>query len=566
MSDLFLLISPKLLGLRNRMSRSGKAGRRRAAVLAGLGLFFWAGIFVLSCRVLMHFRAAEMIGDIIARHLLGMILLTLFSLLVFSHIITGLSNLFLSKDLEFCHAAPVSTAELFLSRAVLTALDSSWMLLIFGVPVLLAYAYIYRPGWGFYVSACHLHVAMVGIAAGVGILVTMIVVQIFPARRTRDILVLLSLFGAVALYMLFRFLRPERLVDPGAFFTILQYMDALKGTDSPYLPTRWITEILWGELSGSPSREAAFLSLLTWATGAALTVIGVWTAEATYRQGFSKAQEAGRRREGGRQGLDAVVRIVTRPFGGDVAALMAKDIRTFFRDHTQWSQVLLLAALVAVYLYNFSVLPLDRSPIRLDFLQNHLAFLNMGLAGFVLSAVSARFVYTAVSAEGEAFWVLRASPMTLRRFLWTKYAFFLPPMLLLVEILIVLTNRLLEVTPLMMGLTAVTMFFLTFGILSIAIGFGAAYPDFGHQNIAQVATGFGGVLFMMVSTLFVASVIVLEAGPVYILFMADFRGIPVSMKEWLFITASFCGAATLMVLAVAIPLRIGQRALARREG
>jgi ABC-2 type transport system permease protein len=190
----------------------------------------------------------------------------------------------------------------------------------------------------------------------------------------------------------------------------------------------------------------------------------------------------------------------------------------------------------------------------------------MGLAGFVLSAVSARFVYTAVSAEGEAFWVLRASPMTLRRFLWTKYAFFLPPMLLLVEILIVLTNRLLEVTPLMMGLTAVTMFFLTFGILSIAIGFGAAYPDFGHQNIAQVATGFGGVLFMMVSTLFVASVIVLEAGPVYILFMADFRGIPVSMKEWLFITASFCGAATLMVLAVAIPLRIGQRALARREG
>ena len=36
---------------------------------------------------------------------------------------------------------------------------------------------------------------------------------------------------------------------------------------------------------------------------------------------------------------------------------MVKDIKTFLRDSTQWSQLFLLLALIVVYLYNFKVLP-----------------------------------------------------------------------------------------------------------------------------------------------------------------------------------------------------------------
>lgn len=169
--------------------------------------------------------------------------------------------------------------------------------------------------------------------------------------------------------------------------------------------------------------------MLTWSTAAAITVVNVWVARVVYAEGFSKSQEAKRRRRGGKWLLNLLVGLLSRPFGRDMDALIAKDIRTFFRDNSQWPQLLLLGALVMVYIYNFTVLPLDRSPIRLDFLQNELAFLNMGLAGFVLSAVAARFVYTAVSAEGQAYWVVRSSPITLNRYVWGKYVFFLLPML-----------------------------------------------------------------------------------------------------------------------------------------
>ena len=76
-------------------------------------------------------------------------------------------------------------------------------------------------------------------------------------------------------------------------------------------------------------------------------------------------------------------------------SLLIKDVKVFFRDVTQWSQLLLLVALVVVYLYNFQVLDLDRIPYMSGFIKNFYAFLNLGLAGFVMATVAARFVFPA---------------------------------------------------------------------------------------------------------------------------------------------------------------------------
>jgi ABC-2 type transport system permease protein len=207
------------------------------------------------------------------------------------------------------------------------------------------------------------------------------------------------------------------------------------------------------------------------------------------------------------------------------------------------------------------VLPLDKSPIRIEFLQNEIAFLNVGLAGFVLSAVSVRFIFPAVSSEGPAFWIVQSSPVPLKRFLWTKFALYLFPMLVLGEVLILLTNHLLEVTPFMMALSSGTMFLAVFGIVALGVGMGAMYPNFSHQNIAQVATGFGGLLFMILSAAFVALIVVLEAGPVYVLVMADLRGASVAGWQWVLIVLSFSSVLLIMAAAVYKPMKMGLKAL-----
>lgn len=565
MKDLYLLLSPRILSFRNGLTHSASSVRKRAFIMTFVGLAFWAGMFLLSCRVLIYFQSVEVIGDLLAQYLLSMVLLTFFSLLIFSHVITALSNLYLSTDLELCYSTPVHLEELFLSRCIHTVIDSSWMVIVFGLPVMMAYAFVYRPGPGFYISLAHMGLATTIIAAGIGILFTMIMVRIFPAQRTKDIVMLLIIVLIVGLYFMFRFLRPERLVDPEAFFSIMQYLGALKAPDSVYLPTHWVTETLWDELIGSTNRSHLFEGVLIWTSAMALLVINIWVAQAIYFSGFSKSQEAKRTRRGGRAILDLFMKFLTKPMGSDLASVMEKDIRTFFRDNTQWTQLLLLGALIVVYLYNFSVLPLDKSPIRIEFLQNNIAFLNMGLAGFVLSAVSVRFIFPAVSSEGRAFWLIRSSPISLKRFLWGKFAFYVLPMLILVEVLVIITNFLLQVTPFMMVLSSVTMFLAVFGIVALGIGFGALYPNFNYQNIAQVATGFGGMMYMIFSAIFIAIVIVLEAGPVYLIFMADMKGQAITALQWLFIIPSFIMVLFINVLVVYKPMKMGLDALLQYE-
>jgi ABC-2 type transport system permease protein len=117
----------------------------------------------------------------------------------------------------------------------------------------------------------------------------------------------------------------------------------------------------------------------------------------------------------------------------------------------------------------------------------------------------------------------------------------------------------------MMGLSTITVFFMVFGITAMGVGLGAAYPNFRLENMAQVATGFGGMLFMFLCVGFIGSVIVLEAGPVYTIFMARLRGEAIPMIHWTWITFSFILVAVINAAAVFWPMRLGSESLSRLE-
>jgi ABC-2 type transport system permease protein len=238
--------------------------------------------------------------------------------------------------------------------------------------------------------------------------------------------------------------------------------------------------------------------------------------------------------------------------------LVAKEIRVFFRDTTQWSQLILLGVLVAVYVYNITVLPLYTGERVSFFLINVVSFLNLGLAGFVVAAIAARFVFPAMSLEGRMMWLLRSSPLDVRTLFWAKYWVGTVPLLLVALPLIVVTNLVLHASPFVLTLTTITMVGVTCGLTALALGFGALYPNYETENVAEIPTSFGGLLFMMAAVTYLAGVIVLEAWPVYLFLASRFREgeAAVSVTP---LVLGVVGAAALTVLAIAVPLWAGMR-------
>jgi ABC-2 type transport system permease protein len=557
MKAVVTLLKPRILSFKfRRFSNDNKDALIKLSVFGMIGVLFWGGIFAVSLRVLGYFRGIEELGGILAYKLLSMILLTFLSVLVFSSILTSLSKLYLSRDLPLVHSMPVSSYKIFIARWIESTIDSSWMLIVYTLPVFISYGIVYQAGMFFYGNIIFVLLSLSIIASGISSLLVMLTVIAIPAGRIKSIFVFLGLIFFLVLFFAFRFLRPERLVDPEVFSTTLIYLNTLKTPAPPYLPSTWAFDSLKTVLEGKIVKSLLHTSL-SWSFAGMVVFINIIIADAIYTKGLSKTQTAPSRLLKRSISEGRLLFFLSRP----VRALAVKEIRIFFRDQTQWSQLFLIGALVVIYVYNFNALPLEKAPIKTVYLQNLLSFLNIGLATFVLTAVSARFAFPAVSCERESFWLVKSAPITLRSFLWIKFFIYFFPLLALTETLIIATNILLNVTPFMMVLSIVNVFFMVPGIVSMGIGFGAAYPDFKSENPAQAVTSFGGLIFMMVCAGYIGTVIVLEAGPVYNLFMADINARVLSVLERMWIFGSFGLAFILSILAVVIPMSFGEKKL-----
>ena len=557
MNEVITLLKPRITSIKNSgLSKSQNGKQFKLLLLGTIGVLFWGGLFAISLRVLYYFKGIEEIGDILGYKLLSMILLISFALLIFSSILSSLSKLYLSRDLFLVHSMPVSTHNIFIARWIDSTAESSWMVIIYTLPVFMAYGIAYHSGIFFYICLFLSIVSLSIIASAISTLLVMSVVILIPASRMKSIFIFLSILFFVVLYLAIRFLQPELLVDPEVFDSALVYITALETPSSPFLPSTWAFDGIKAALIGSFT-EGLFHTALSWSFAGTLVFVLIIMAKVLYFKGFSKTQTAQVRLIKSSSALSWFFRFLP----GSIKAVAEKEIKTFFRDQTQWSQLFLIAALVVIYVYNFNVLPLEKSPIKTIYLQNLLSFLNMGLALFVLTAVTGRFAYPAVSAEKDAFWIIKSAPSPIKSFLWIKFFIYYFPLLVLSEILIVATNILLHVTPFMMILSTVTVFFLVPGIVAMGIGFGAAYPDFKAENPAQTVTSFGGLVFMILCAGYIGTVIVIEAGPVYNLFMADIHGRNLTVLGWIWIIGSFLIAFIISILAIVLPMKFGEKRL-----
>jgi len=561
---MFLLLTPRYNAIRNRLTRLAPGDGLKTAVLGLLGLGFWAFLYAVSYKVLVYFRTIEGLGDLLALRLLAMVLLTFFSILLFSNIVASLSTYYLSGELDILLSSPVKIETIYRAKFVETMVDSSWMTLIYGLPVFIAYGTVFKVSFTYYLGLILALIPFLMIPAALGIIITMLLVNAFPARRAKDIIVLLGLLFFVALYILFRILKPEKLVDPDTFPSLVQYLTALRAPVSPLLPSTWATEVL-SPLLRKTAGDAVFYLLMLWSTALAGIVIGDWVCGKIYYTGWSRSQEGKKAAISRSRIVDVFFHFITLPLRGKMRAIVLKDIKLFFRDTSQWSQIFLLLALMIVYIYSFKLLPLERAAMPSFFLQNLIAFLNLGMVGFVTSAVAVRFVFPAVSLEGNSFWIIRSAPLALKDFLWAKFWSSLLPLLVLAEILIILSNLLLKVTPFMMYLGIATVFMMTFGIVALGVGLGAVFPRFKHENVAQIPTGFGGIVYMLLTMLFIGVVIALEAWPVYRIFTAQTLGGHISFTGWAAIVLSFTAVLTVNYLAVFLPLNAGLKRLKQRE-
>jgi ABC-2 type transport system permease protein len=548
----WVVLAPKWQSALARVRRERADAGSKGAILALLALVFWGTAFAIVFRVLRYFKGVEDIGSLLAGKLLSLAFLAFGSILLLSNLITALSSFFLAKDLDFMASTPVHSVRFYVAKLVETTVHSSWMVALLAVPILTAYGIVYDGGPLYPIIALAAFLPLLAIPAVVGSACTLLLVTVVPARRAKELLSLVAVGAAASLVLLFRVAQPEQLVRPEGFRSLAEFIAVLQAPANPLLPTEWASRTVMNWLLRvADPWPPAFL----WTAAITSAAAGSVLHRAIYRRAYSKAQESARLTAGGGAFTRWFGRVLS-PLPAARREFLLKDTRLFFRDPTQWGQLILLGVLVVVYLFNMQALPLFTGEQVPGHVVTLVVFLNLGLAGFVLAAIAARFLFPSVSLEGRQMWLLRSSPLDVRAMFWSKYWIGTAPLLVLALSITLVTNVILRASPFMMLVSVSTMVLFTFAASALALSFGTYFPRFDTENAAQIPTSFGGLVYMMASVLLLGVIIMVEAGGVAAAIRREHSGRPLDLGAAelmpLMWVALLCVVATLASLRLAL--------------
>lgn len=569
MTASFLLVPAFKAAQRNLGRRSPKV---LAALILGGGLVALALYFGLY-KFLFHVARAPMLGPIVGPmvgsllvgRFLEMLFLSLFFMVVFSSLIAGFSVFYLDDEIRLLISSPVQIAHIFWSRFVLMVVESSWMVAAFFTPIFFAFATALKaPGWAYLVFPAYLGTFLL-LPNIIGGLTALGLSTFFPIRQMRKVCQFLSAMVLATMIIFFRFLEPEKLLNPRYFTSISSYILNLKSPTMEYFPSTWIQQaslsLFEGDLSQSLTAFLPVVGLMV----AGLIVLHM-LARFFYLPSWQASLEAVENQVLGLEWVRKALIFPFRWFAEDFRVVAEKEITVFLRDPAIFSQVFMMAAIVFVYGYNLTILPLKDLPsLYSGEINDSMVFFNGPFIGFILAAISMRFIYPSISLEGRAFWAVKASPIQPSRLMKVKFILYLVPTLALGLSLCFISNQIFQVTSWHLFLLSyLNVGLMALVITALAIGVGALYARFDADNPLKIAGSFGGFVFMILSAIYVINLLILEAYPLFRLYFIRFYPIT-QVSGKLLIGLSFFLLLVCTFLWVYIPLAQGKEAIERYE-
>jgi ABC-2 type transport system permease protein len=416
----------------------------------------------------------------------------------------------------------------------------------------------------FYPIAFVLGVPFLVIPACLGALATMLISAFLPARRTRTFSLVLLVAGIGATIIVVKLMGLRSMLFKGNLQDISQIMALLNIGSLPLVPNYWLAR---GMQAASEQRypETIYWFLCLLSTAMMSVQVCLWLVPRLYYRGWVLAKECASATYAGvrRSAFQWFDRLLS-PFSPPVRALLGKDMRTFWRDPAQWSQLIILFGLLAIYIAN--IRGMQRQLRGLDlFLRQWptiVSFFNMGATCFVLSILTTRFIYPMLSLEGKQYWVVGLAPFPKRKLVWEKYGICAVGAISIAVTLMVFSNHMLNVSPTLAFLGLTTIVVLGFGLTSLSVGLGATYPNFREDNPARIANGLGGTINIILSLTYITCNIALELPfALYVLNLSDSQSFP--FQHWRLIVGQtwpiLVGLFLLNIFVIVVPMRVGIR-------
>jgi ABC-2 type transport system permease protein len=493
----WVLARYRAVQLRNALDQHLREAPLRTFVVLVLLVTIWVALYWVLREVLRQIGRYELIALVAKQQIFVHLFLVLAVMLAFSNAILAFGSLFGRDEPGHLLGLPTPARHAVALKWLEGLVLSSWSFILLGVPLMLAVAWNSDVRWYYYPLFVGHFLGFVVIPSTLGVLVAWAVAMWAPRRPLTVALWCGGLLVGVAGIWLWNVLRHASASEEWlrAFYRQLSLVQ------QPLLPSTWTAKGIFGAMEQRPLLSLEYLGAVL-ADGLFLSWLTVNLVGRTWTDAFSRAQQ-GRAGSPIREGwVTSAVCFALFPYlPAQLKTMMLKDLRSFARDPTQWTQMVIMMGLLVIYSLNLKRLPADMGSPGTRAI---VAFLNLTTVGLILATFTGRFIFPMLSLETQQLWLVGLLPTRRLNVLLVKFAFSLTVTGLSALLVMGLAIQALELPSEWARLQLVVCLAICIGLSGLSVGLGARFPVRGQRNPARIASGFGGTLNLIASMLFVA--------------------------------------------------------------
>ena len=247
------------------------------------------------------------------------------------------------------------------------------------------------------------------------------------------------------------------------------------------------------------------------------------------------------------------------PFTKRVEAFLKRDFLMFIRDPSQWGHMILFLVLLLIFIANMSGLTLYISdPVRMTilFISNYI------FGGFFLVSLAVRFVFPLMSQEGQAFWMIKSAPLSMRFMLSYKGIISCVILLSIGLPLLGITSDALSTSKDLQMITLTFTILATLITTLLSLATGAWFANLKEKSAIRAASSRGATVAFLVTMFYLVGGSALLSVISLNIFKLTIDGEPYEPNSSLFLLGVF---GIISIIIAVLSVIISKKALEREE-
>jgi ABC-2 type transport system permease protein len=488
--------------------------------LASLIIFtgFLIVLYFFILQLITYFVGELHAGIFVLNRFFSIYLFILLTTFCLANVLVLHATLFKSSEVRFLIAHPISYFKIYLIKFFDNFIYTSVTFFIIGVAIIAGYGTYFGFPWFMYpLLIIGILIPYMLLTACIAAIILFIGVRVteFISIRTMAAILVTGYIGVVIFFIWS--VSPMALLNRAfiEYSLIDNYLANFDPWFLQYLPSHWIMEALYWIAQKHYGNALFYIGQLLALVGLLFGVAAVIGRRYFYSSWLVSMEDRkvgpSTRRNSTSRLIDlSGSSILPRP----ISVLIKRDVLRFFRDTAQWVHMLLFFLVFAVFLFNITKIEIN---IHDPFLMTVLYLILFIFNALIIAIITLRFVYPAMSMEGEALWIIRSAPIHIQWIFFLKGTFAGAGLTGVALLFAFLTISALFSKSSLLWFTFITQFLTVLTIVGINLSLGSCFAQFNEKNSVRVASSQGASL-----TFLIVLVYLLMSVSIYIPFLAGY--------------------------------------------